>query len=182
MATDQGAVLTIRAAARGIIDFRQADVRDVRWWRRANLLIRALADDDEVQGLMQALHYQLALVGNSGIRDEDFAEAQKRAQAILRDIIHLLQPWAAQKKGDNTVQSEIDRLTELYKSVFGDPSDPEVRARLDKMAEEFKRETERKRSERNRDKESSNRIEKAIAERDRRRAEALEQAAKAARR
>lgn len=129
MESDRGAVLTVRAAARGIVDFSKVRVLDVSWWRRANILIRGMARDDELTTIRAAFDYQRSLVGNSGLTDESFKETQKTARALFREVINTVSPWAA--KSEKQAHSEhMNSLLEAYKKLVGDPDDPEFRAKL----------------------------------------------------
>lgn len=163
MESDRGAVLTLRAASRGVIDFSKARVLDVSWWRRANALIRAMDSEDDLVAIRAAFDFQRSLVGNSGLTEQSFKDCQKSAKALLGELLNALHPWLAKARPD-----EISGLVEKYKKLVGDPADPEFRKKLDHDlalldaadAEQAPAETE------------DQRIDRLIAERDARNAEA----------
>ncbi len=96
---------------------------DVRWWRRANALIEAMADEDDLAIRRAAFDLQRSLVGNGGLTKESFAESQKAVKALFGDIVGMLRPWAG--KAD-----KVDGLIAAYKRYVGDPDDPEFREKL----------------------------------------------------
>lgn len=130
METDRGAVLTVRAAVRGVVDFRAARVRDVRWWRRLNVLLRAIAKEDELTTTQMAFDYQLSLVGNPALLADHWARARKEANNLFREGFFLIKPWAA-ASAEDLQKGEIAGLIEEYKKVQGDPRDPAFRKKLD---------------------------------------------------
>lgn len=127
MESDRGAVLTVRAAARGVIDFSRARVRDVRWWRRSNAIIRAMDRDDEFDLVRAAFDLQRSLVGNSGLTDESFKQAQKTANEAFAQLQQIRRPWfdKAKAKAD-----AIAGMIAEYKKYIGDPDDPVFREKL----------------------------------------------------
>ncbi len=131
MERDRNAALTIRAASRGVVDFSQADLRDVQWWRRSNLLIRAMAQDDERHVVDAAFRLQLALLANGSLNEESFKGAKENSRALLDQMHRALLPWS---DPDREAQSELQGLYETYKRLVGDPADPAFIARTDAEA------------------------------------------------
>lgn len=129
METDRGAVLTLRAAARGVVDFSQARVLDVRWWRRSNALIKAMAAEDDLVAVRAAFDLQRSLVGNGNLTKESFEECQKKVQALFGDVIDVLCPWAA-KDGEAKKTGQVNELIDKYRTMVGDPNDPEYAKKL----------------------------------------------------
>lgn len=129
METDRGAVLTLRAAARGIIDFSQARPLDVRWWRRTNVLMKAMAADDDLIAVRAAFDLQRSLVGNGSLTEKSFEGCQKSAKALFGDIIEVLYPWSA-KDAEAKKQGQLNGMIDAYKKLVGDPDDPEFQKKL----------------------------------------------------
>lgn len=130
MVADRGAVLLIRAASRGVIDFSKCRVLDIAWWRKVNAVVQSMATEDELVGLKAALQFQCALVGNGTLTNESFDAAKKTSQNLLNSIFNLTQPWAA-KSISEVKTEEIQSLVDLYKQTIGDPDDPEFRKKLE---------------------------------------------------
>ena len=133
METDRGAVLTIRAAVAGVIDFAQARLQDVSWWRRTNVLIRAMAVDREIEIMKAAYAFQCALVGNGSLTEDSFKTIQRGAKETFNEIANTLQPWAA-TSSEEIKQREISGLMEMYKQLVGDPDDETFMRRLEENA------------------------------------------------
>jgi hypothetical protein len=139
LATDRGAILTIRAATRGIIDFSRARLLDPDWWRRCTILLGGVATEDDLEVFRNVYRFHLALVANSGLTDESFRTAQDNARDIFHDLVRMLRPWEKSKL--EVKQEEIDSYREQYKAAFGfDPMDKEEeQRRLDAWAEAIKK-------------------------------------------
>jgi len=134
LVSDRGAVLTVRAAARGVVDFSAARVLDVGWWRKTNLLISSMADDDRLLTLRAAFDFQRALVANGNLTKESFEGCQKTCREILDDIWNVVSPWS--KATQASVRSgQIGSLIDAYKRMVGDPDDPKFRDKLLKELE-----------------------------------------------
>lgn len=135
MVTDRGAVLSLRAAARGVVDFSKARLTDVKWWRRANALIERMALDDDRAVLDAAFRYQLALVACGALKPEDFGKVQKTAVGMFQDLVNAARPWASTAEAK---QNEFEGMIDAYKRLIGDPGEPEFRkkmaADLDRLA------------------------------------------------
>ena len=125
METDRGAVLAVRAASRGVIDFREARLHDTKWWKRCRILLRQVSQDDD-QELREAFHrHHLALVGNSGLTEESFESSQKEASSAVRRIAGGLKPWHDFSEAA-ALHDKTDKIREDYKAAFGYyPDDPE---------------------------------------------------------
>lgn len=135
METDRGAVLTVRAHLAGAIDFREARLRDVAWWRRANVILRGLAQRQDVEVIRTAYEFQLALLSNGNLTEDSFKKFQDLAKETCNEIVNALHPWAS-KSVEAVKQQEVTGLIEMYKQLVGDPADPAFRAKLARIASE----------------------------------------------
>lgn len=169
MATDRGCVLTIRAALRGIIDFRAARILDVNWWRRSNILLQALVDEEDARILETLYRFQCALIANGGLTEESFTQSQRHTKETCNELINAIQPWAAKSAG-SVRQKHIQELIALYKEVVGDPDDPVFKAKMEAEAAAMLAEARRAVPESDED-----RIERLSLERDSRELERLRQ-------
>jgi len=111
-----------------VIDFRQARLRDVNWWRRTNLLLAELARDDRAAVHHASLLFHLALVANGNLGADGFSAAQSKALEEFNDLTACYQPWAEQVRRRRRL-TDAKELSELYTKVVGDRNDPETRAR-----------------------------------------------------
>src|SRR4051794_18995003 len=115
--------MTVRAAARGLIDFTQARINDVAWWRKTNTLINPMLDEANIQVLHVLLAKQLGLVGNGMLVDESFKSAQTQSNELGNKIINLMRPWASKDLGE-LQQGQTGGMVAMYKRLLGDPADP----------------------------------------------------------
>ena len=129
MATDRGAVLTIRAAARGVIDFSKARPSDSQWWRRTTILLDAIGKDDDEKIFRDVYNFHLALVSNSGLTEESFKQEQEKAREVFYDLTGVLRPWDGLNSEERKAR-EFSDLRQEYVRRFGDPNDPVVAAKL----------------------------------------------------
>lgn len=139
MATDQVAVLAIRAAARGAIDFSKARLRDVSWYRHVRVLIGAMRTDDDLRNLELRLLFHSGLVGNSNLTEQSFKEVQKTAHELVHNGRNTLYPWAAVTL-EEVKKNEQNVLIDAYRNMVGDTRDPAfmeaLRAEIAASAEE----------------------------------------------
>ena len=105
MEGDRALALTVKSAALGIIDYREADVLDRKWWRRWRLLVSELADQNDIKVLTELLRFHLACVSNSGLTEDSFKSAQDSAKEIYEQIQGIYKPWS-------TASSRIGAMTE----------------------------------------------------------------------
>lgn len=141
METDRGAVLTVRAAVRGTIDFSQARLLDPDWWRRCLILLNGVAAEDDIATYQTIYRYHLALVGNSGLSEDSFRDVQDRARDAFNDLMQLYRPWSSKVKASHEIrEEEAQQLREAYKQAFGfDVNDTEEeQRRLNLWLEEIK--------------------------------------------
>lgn len=117
--------LLVRAAARGVIDFRTMRPREANWHRKVRMLLRQLRQDDETFLLTQILRVRAGYLGNGQLSDDDFRTQQREIRRLVEELSRRLYPWLDGGPGGR--MSEIERMRQLYYQVIGDPNDPEVR-------------------------------------------------------
>lgn len=128
METDRGAVLAVRAALRGVIDYSKAQLLDAAWWRRCHILLRGMAKEDTLTLQQGVFNFHLALVSNSGLTEESFNKQQELARDAFYDIMGTVRPWEG-VSADARKHKEISDLKQAYIQAWGDPSDPAWQAR-----------------------------------------------------
>lgn len=136
----------MRAALRGVIDFREARVLDVSWWRRLNILLREMEREDQIKITQAQLLKYCAFIANGNLEESDFKGIQEKAQESIRGLITLIYPWFDSEKDKTKV---LDDLTSLWTAHFGDWNDPAVQERIkegirlnDERLKEVRRETD----------------------------------------
>lgn len=88
-----------------------------------------MARDDEANGLRVAYDFQRSLVGNGSLTEESFKSSQSAAKELYSKLLEVLSPWM--KTEDGKIQEDtLSSLINLYKTVVGDPDEPEFRKKL----------------------------------------------------
>lgn len=104
-----------------MIDFSQARLRDISWWRRTNLLLSIMERDDDEKIISAALRFHLALVANPSITEESWKKSKDDALSCFNDLIATLRPWGA-RTTEQRKQEEMAGLRETYQKLLGDPT------------------------------------------------------------
>lgn len=129
MERDRGAILTVRSAALGVINYAEAQILEKGWWRKWRLLIGQMAQEDNATLLRDLYSYHLALVANSGISPDSFKSVQESAKDNLDQIVAARRPWAAQDKSDR-LEDDVAQSKEDWKYFFDiDLNDEEQRSK-----------------------------------------------------
>lgn len=129
MERDRGAFLTIRAATLGVVDFRQARLLELDWWKRLHLLLRGMQVEDNLRLQDASFRFSLALVSNSGLTESSFKASQEDAKSGFYGLLGTLRPWEG-KTYEERKAAEYEELRELYIQICGNPNDPEFQRKL----------------------------------------------------
>jgi hypothetical protein len=141
LGSDRGFALTVRACRQGVIDFTQARISDVRWWRRSNLLIDSMARDDDLEIIKAAYDFHLALVANPQLTEESWKSAKTNALELFNEAVNVVHPWGA-KSTEQRRAEEYDRLAELYRQhIQGGKTDEEWAEIIDAEVHRLRSET-----------------------------------------
>lgn len=108
----------VRAAATGVIDYSQADPKDINWRLRHKLLIREL-QRQESSRVFDAVHrHRLAYIAHGNLVAESYDSVKKLADEALLDLQKCVYPWidtpAKSEKpegGKDTIKPEISPET-----------------------------------------------------------------------
>jgi len=160
--TDRGAVLTIRAASRGLIDFQRANVKDINWWRYVNAILYASLRDESLVTDQLAYQYQLALISNSTLTQDSWKGAQEQAKAMFQDCLNTQRPWAARTSAQRQ-EEQVGGLVDTYRKTIGDPRDPVFAAKLE---QDIRDSQARRRERRNNQETEDSRLTRLLRERD----------------
>lgn len=125
---------------RGVIDFRRAKPREARWWRRTNLLLEAMARDDDAAMIHASYLFHLALVANGSLSEDGFKAEQQKARKAFEELVACTHPWAEQVRRRRQLD-DARELAALYKRVVGDPDDPLTRERWRKASQALEERT-----------------------------------------
>lgn len=110
--------MTLRSAAKGVIDYSEADFHSPSWWRRWRYLLKTMAEVEHGELLRAAYDFQLALVSNSKLSPENFQKVQQDAKDQFADLESLLKPWMGKTKEDRQAK-EARQFAEMWEEVAG---------------------------------------------------------------
>lgn len=130
------------AAADSLIDFRRADPLSPRWQRHVDIILDELLVRQELEWkrldyqylLMACQESDLAATARQDLRQQLFELRQQLYQGIQR-----FRPDVA---GNEARRSMAQQLRDAWVRVWGDPNDPAVQAKIDRVAEALRSERE----------------------------------------
>jgi len=128
---DRGAVLSIRAALSGALDYSEVDLFSHRWWQKWKWVVTALQRQEDIYLFQAHLQYHLAVVSNAGVNQESLSKAQQAARESFYDLQGTLRPWAGVTSGDRHTH-EAEQFKAQWKQLTGwDPTDQVALAKYD---------------------------------------------------
>lgn len=127
---------------RGAIDYREARLNDVQWWRRFHMIIDEMNREADEKILVYAYQFHLALAANSSLTEDSFKKTQKNALDLYNDLLNNIHPWA-HSRGAERDKEEKQKLLDTYKKVIGDMSDPKFQAVIAAEVASMKAEVQR---------------------------------------
>lgn len=126
----------VRAAAAGVLDFRQADPFD-NWWQRKLHWILEELDNQDYRKVLEIQHrHHITLMGNN-LDDEGWDKAYSQARSTLSKILQYTFPWH-KEKFSSPVQSERETALAEYRAEWGRPGEPKYDAMVANLDELFK--------------------------------------------
>lgn len=128
----------VQAATLGLVDFSQAKLLDKSWQLRLRLLLDGLRVENRKKIKQAQLDYHLGLLALARITADSSGKVQERAQAELRELINLLQPWAARTK-EEAEQAQVKGYRDRWRGRWGDPDSPEIKSKIGEVAAALQR-------------------------------------------
>lgn len=121
----------IQAQARGVIDFSQACVDDVKWYIRRNWLLEEM--DREHRARLTETRHRLDVAGiNPLLNEKNLNELYDGARNRQNVLEKLLRPWVAEKEEINTSKTEIKQGIAAWEQKYGSLSDPSTQAKINR--------------------------------------------------
>lgn len=134
--------MTLKAAARNLIDFSKSNVRDHGWWLKWRYLIRSLNQEETEELLGRLYDLRLSLISNPKLNIES---QHKETLKLYHTIKSLKQPWAEELEKQYQ-QSESDQFALQWEKLTGwNPKDKQA---VEKWSEEVRNATRGKQEER----------------------------------
>jgi hypothetical protein len=113
------AVLTLRSATRGIIDYTEADILNPVWWRRWRLIIRTLIREDNRSILHDKYQFDLALVSHGQLGSDTFKSVQETAREAFEDLKATARPWNGRATAEDRRREEKEIFDDEWEYHFG---------------------------------------------------------------
>ncbi len=120
----------VRAAARGVVDFRRARPLEPNWWRRLNLLLDEVEAEDTLRLAGEAFRFHMLTAANSALTEAAFKSSRESAQKLFKTMDGALRPWVVDRDNKGSAEAE------LYRQLIGDyRADPAFKAAVDAEAQ-----------------------------------------------
>jgi hypothetical protein len=115
----------VMAAAQGMIDFREADPQDKRWWFKLRMLLDHIERTNIVSQHRLYYDYDLAILARDELTDRASRQFVKDAESRLYKIVNLWRPWETHDPAEGP-QAQIEAMSAAWAQEYGDPSAPET--------------------------------------------------------
>lgn len=127
-----------RAAVRGAIDFASADLLSPLFWRRLGQTMRVLLEEELLDLERLDFQWSLALYQATAslgerVEAEALTNAGKVMERTLTAIQDRIQPWYRKQRAE-TIAQELRGLESEWAAFWGDPSDPDVRRKIEEAS------------------------------------------------
>ena len=129
----------VRAAATGMIDFRQYDPWDT-WWKKK---LRWVLDELDLQQTMDVCRLEhnhwITLAAKPNLTPESFELVKTNASAKLNQFLKAAYPWLADEIGASGEQTDRDAAVAAYQAEMGKPGDPHYEIMVDTLTKALAR-------------------------------------------
>ena len=140
MEGDRAAVLTLRSAVNGVIDYSKADIHNDMWWKRWRYLLNSMASVERGELLKQAYQFSNALVSNSKLSPDSFSSVQRNSKELYEDITYNQNSWIGTKEDREIAEKE--KFAEQWKAISGfELDDQEAKAEWEEKLRNYQSES-----------------------------------------
>lgn len=116
-----------QAAFEGLVDFSQARLLDRLWWKRLGIMLDRLEKKNYL-ALVHLQHTQHCAALNYLAGKKAFDLHWDQCNSIVSSIRRSYFPWSATE--EDSTDELVSRLRDEWAANFGDPDDPETKARI----------------------------------------------------
>jgi len=113
----------------GLLDYREADLRDRRWWTRVRWAVDYLSSQHCIKIYEHKLQQQLALLPT--LTDDRAERCWKNADRLRHRIINEMAPWVT--PGGKSLRDVALDMRQQWADIWGDPDDPAVQAEMNRL-------------------------------------------------
>jgi hypothetical protein len=126
----------VRAHTGGHVDFTKFDPYDGWAWKKLNLVMQQLEDEQLQQVTDVDFRYYLAMAASKWVTAESGADCVDKAAEHRRKLISAYTPWIAQ---DNAAENTVETLVDKYHRLIGKAGEPYYDAMVAEMIANRKR-------------------------------------------
>lgn len=127
----------VQAAARKIIDFKDARPDDRKWYTKLAWIFSEIEKQNKIE-LIKLRNDVTCAVLNRASDPDKASELLDLLEDIRVDIFNTHFPYLKTKQADNK-SSRKEELVNTWKSIFGDPADIETQSRIQATIEEMRK-------------------------------------------
>lgn len=118
------------------MDFTKFDPYDGWAWKKLNLVIQQL-EDEQLQRITDVdFKYYLAMAGSKWVTQESGADCVDKAAEHRRKLINAYMPWVTQ---DTAAENTVETLVDKYHRLIGKAGEPYYDAMVAEMIANRKR-------------------------------------------
>lgn len=125
----------VRAAATGVIDFREADPFDSWWQRRLHWILEEIDNQDYRKLLAIQHNHWITLMGNR-VNEEGWEKAYEHARSALNLATQYTFPWYKEQLGGPGM-SERENAIDEWRKEWGRPGEPKYDEMVANLAKVF---------------------------------------------
>lgn len=126
-----------RVAVRGLVDFRESSILDMKWWRYYFVVLDAMLREDDARLIEAQRSHHLALISNANLTDDGFERHQKLASDCMWKLVSCFRPWEITDQAERKKQ-EYSKLKSAWEEMFGKMDDPETQRNIALEVERMK--------------------------------------------
>jgi hypothetical protein len=115
----------VAAAMGGLVDFRDADPADRRWWFKLRLALDFIERGDVVRQHRLYYDYSLAILSRDRLVDRSAGQFTRDAEKRIFAMINLWRPWEHHDP-EQGQQAQAAAMSAAWDREYGDRNDPET--------------------------------------------------------
>lgn len=113
------------AAMRGMVDFREADPLDKRWWFKLRLALDHIERTDIARMKLLYYDYNLSILSRDYLTEATGKQFTKDAEKKLFETVNLWRPWDRHDP-EQSQKAQVEAMSEAWAKEFGDPNHPDT--------------------------------------------------------
>ena len=131
MAADRWVNLAVAAASSGRLDYSTADFRDRAFLVKEQLFLNELLKERIIE--IDKADALISAVKTLDIRLDDTTHERLTNNLVnaSAEFFNTLVPWRTEKKDKVSPENKAVEMADMWKQIWGDPNDPEVKAKID---------------------------------------------------